>query len=136
VGADSAGYFLSANAINTYHNYYHFIELPVLFQFKISSKKIPMFFSAGVSISNLISSNAVQFNNATRYYYHDNSLFTKTQFGFSTGLSAEFFSKQKRSILIGPYIYYGSGKIANESLYKNEHFSFIGLSSKILFKKK
>ena len=132
---DSSQQYSLNNAVNNYHHYYHFIELPISLKVRISTKNIPLFWDGGISISQLISSNALQFNNNSIGYYNNNSLFNKSQIGFSTGFSTMLFSDKNTSTLIGPYIYYGTTKIAEEGLYKNQHFSFIGLRSQILFKK-
>ena len=134
VGADSAAYFQSRNAQNTYHNYYHFIELPVTIYIQLN-KKIPLFWNAGVSISELLSSNALQFNGATGLYYHDNSVFNKTQVGLSTGIEIQL-AKQKRQIFIGPSLHYNITKFSNTGIYLGEHFNFIGLHLRVIPGKK
>ncbi len=93
---------------------------------------MPLALNAGISISQLIATNALQFNNTSGIYYYDNSLFKKTQLGFSTGI---YFSNKSNTVLIGPHIYYGITKIASEGLYKNAHFTYLGIATKILFKK-
>ena len=135
-GTDSANYFRATSNINTYHNFYHYIELPVGIKFQIvNSKKIKLNWNIGSSIAQLIGSNALQFNNITGLYFHDNSLFNKTQFGFNTGLDIALFSKQNRSLLIGPYFNYGISKIASQG-YNKHHFTFTGLRAQIIFRKK
>ncbi len=132
--ANLGRYYRIQNPVNRYTNYYHFIEFPVAFSLQLGkSKKMPLVINAGISISQLIASNALQFNNTSGIYYYDNSLFNKTQMSFSTGI---YISNKKNSILIGPQIYYGTTKIANEGLYKNAHFTYLGLHSKFLFRKK
>ena len=86
-------------------------------------------------MSQLISSNALQFNTSTGLYYHDNSLFNKTQLGFITSFDVALISKQKQSLLIGPYLNYGISKIASQG-YNKHHFTFIGLRARIIFRKK
>jgi hypothetical protein len=100
------------------------------------NKKIPLFWNAGISVSELVSSNALQFNNTTGLYYKDNSLFNKTQIGVSTGLDIRLTTKQKRAVSIGPYLYYNITRISNESLYQDRHFNFVGLRSIIILGKK
>ena len=135
-GTDSANYFRATSNVNTYHNFYHYIEFPVGIKIQIvSSKKIKLNWNIGFSISQLIGSNALQFNNSTGLYYHDNSLLNKTQIGFNTGLDIVLFSKQKRSLLIGPYLNYGISKIASEG-YNKHHFVFTGLRFQYFFGKK
>jgi hypothetical protein len=131
---DSGRYYRIQGPINRYGNNYHFIELPVSISHQIGKfKKVPFVLNAGISISSLVASNALQFNNTSGVYYNDNSLFNKTQIGFNTGI---FVSNKKNSILVGPHIYYGTTQIANEGLYKNAHFTYLGLHSKFLFRKK
>ena len=134
-GTDSANYFRATSNVNTYHNYYNYLELPVGIKFQIAHlKKIKLIWSIGSSIAQLIGSNALQFN-STGLYYHDNSLFNKTQFGFNTALDVNLFSNQNREFLVGPYFNYGISKIASQG-YNQHHFSFIGLHAQIIFRKK
>ena len=136
VGIDSGNYFRINGPNRTYHNYYHYVDLPVGLKFQIFDfKKTRMYWNTGFSISWLIGSNALQYNGLTRLYYHDNSLFNKTQIGFNSGLDVGFLSKQKQSFLIGPYFNYHITKIAREG-YNKHHFTFIGLRAQYLFRKK
>ena len=134
VGTDSAAFF-SVNNINKYHSYYHYIEIPVGIKFQVADlKKTKLFANTGFSISQLIGAKALQFNNTTRLYYHDNSLFNKTIIGFNAGLDLAIPASQ-RSFLIGPYFNYGLTKIAKEG-YNKHHFTFIGLRAQYFFRKK
>jgi hypothetical protein len=139
VGTDSAAYYrsITANSAgNSYHNNYHYLELPVGFKFKIiNAAKTQLFWNAGFSISHFINSNALQYNNVTGLYYKDNSQFNKTQFGFNSGVDIALFSKQKSTLLIGPYFNYGISKMASEG-YNKRHFTYIGLRSQVIFKRK
>jgi hypothetical protein len=124
------------NVYNTYSNHYNFIELPVTLKVQIGrGKKMPFSWEGGLIISELISSNALQFNQGSGYYYKDNSLFNKTQIGLNTAISVTLFSKQKNSVLIGPYFYYSASGLANKGLYNNKHFVFTGLRTEIIFGK-
>jgi hypothetical protein len=133
---DTTGLFDSRNTVNSYNNHYNFIELPVTLKIRIGrGKNMPLFWQGGLVVSELISSNALQFNPNSGLYYSDNSIFNKTQIGLNTSLSAALFSKQKNSILIGPYFYYSATGLANEGLYNNKHFVFTGLRTEIIFGK-
>ncbi len=134
VGKDSAEFFRTSNA-NTYHNYYHYIELPVGFKFELGDfKKSLLYWNAGLSVSQLIGAKALQYNSSRGLYYPDNSLFNKTQIGFHSGLDIAFLSKNKTSFLIGPFYTYDISKIAREG-YNKHHFTFIGLRAHYLFGK-
>jgi len=136
VGNDSGRYYRLNNATRTYHNHYHYLEVPVGFKFQvINLNRTRLYWNTGLSISRLISSNALQFNSFTRFYYRDNSIFNKTQIGFNTGLDVAFISKEKQSFLIGPYFNYGISKIAGEG-YNNHHFTFMGVRAQYFFSKK
>jgi cytoskeletal protein RodZ len=133
---DFAGTYYARTASNKYVNHFNFIEVPLSLKIQIGKgKNLPLSWQGGISISELISSNALQLNPSAGYYYNDNSIFNKTQIGFNTGLFVTLFSKQKNSLLIGPYFYYDASKIANEGLYDKKHFVFTGLRTEIIFGK-
>ena len=129
--------YRAANSVINHRNNLNYLELPVSLKLKLSNNKsLPVYGQFGISISQIISSNALQYKYNPGLYYIDNSLFNKTQLGFSTGLSMTLFSKQKNPINIGPYFYYSASRLANQGLYNKKHFSFIGISTEILFLKK
>lgn len=133
---DSSGTYSSRYSKDKYINHFNFIEFPVSLKIQIGKgKSIPLSWQAGIVLSELLSSNALQFNPYTGYYYKDNSLFNKTQLGLNTGFFVKLFSKQKNSLLIGPYFYYDATKLASEGLYNKKHFVFTGLHTSIIFGK-
>ncbi|MDQ2718438.1 MAG: PorT family protein [Bacteroidota bacterium] len=126
-----------SNNVKNYRNNFSFLEVPLSLKFQLgNSKSLPVFWNAGINISRLISSNALQFQNNSGVYYIDNSMFNKTQISFSTGFSAVFFNRVKYPISIGPYFYYSASQLANEGLYAKKHLSFAGISTEILLRKK
>lgn len=135
---NSSGNLYSGNNITrTYINQFHFLEIPVTFNFRLNkNKSVPLFWNAGINLSELISSNALQFQTNPGVYYNDNSFFNKTQFGLHTGFSVTLFSKEKTPLSIGPYFYYGPSNVANKGLYTQTHFNYFGLETRILFRKK
>jgi hypothetical protein len=100
------------------------------------NKNFPVFWSGGITLSQLVKSNALQFDASSGIYYKDNSLLNKTQIGFSTGLSTAFLQNQKSALLFGPYFYYAASQLANQEFYNKKHFVFIGLHTEILFREK
>ncbi len=132
--APTGNVYSSANDENKYRNDFRFIEIPVSLKFQLgNSKTLPIYWQGGITLSQLIGSRALQFNSNLGLYYHDNSVFNKTQIGLQTGFSAIFFSKAKTPVSIGPYFIYQASKLANEGLYGGKHFSFIGIRAEILF---
>lgn len=129
--------YSSTNVNSFYRNQFYFLEIPVSIDFRINkSKSVPLFWNAGINISELISANTLQFQSNPGIYYHDNSLFNKTQLGLHTGFSVMLFAKEKNSLRVGPYFYYSPTNIATKGLYSEKHFSSIGIQAKVLFRKK
>jgi hypothetical protein len=127
----SAGNYSSAGYLSSYRNNVHFIELPALIQYRVNSNsKIPLNLSTGFTLSQLISSDAVQYKSG--FYERDNSLFNKTQFGITAGFSATFFKK----ISVGPFYNYGLNSLAKEGLYGKKHLNFLGIKADFIFQKK
>ncbi|MEP7253035.1 MAG: hypothetical protein ABI683_11670 [Ginsengibacter sp.] len=125
------------NDQHQYHNNFKFIELPVQFNFQLTKgKSFPLFWQVGITLSQMISSNALQFNQYAGTYYKDNSVFNKTQVSLNTGFSVAIYQGHANSILLGPYVSYAMSKMADEGLYSAKHFVFFGLHSQILFRKK
>ncbi|HEY5367942.1 MAG TPA: outer membrane beta-barrel protein [Hanamia sp.] len=129
--------YSSWSNINSYRNNFHYIEIPVSMKFQLgNSKSLPFYWSVGANISQLISSNSLQFKSSPGLYYNDNSFYNKTQVGLQTGFSVLLFAKTKLPINIGPYFIYNMSKLANEGLYGGKHFSFFGIKTEILLGKK
>jgi hypothetical protein len=129
--------FSSNNNIHSYRNNFHFLELPVMIKFQLNrNKNLPITWNAGINISELISSNALQFDSNSHVFYPDNNLFNKLQFGFHTGFSVTVFATRKYPVTFGPSFYYGLTKLAEKGFYNNQHFSFAGINAAILFRKK
>jgi hypothetical protein len=128
-------YFSGTN--NSYHNYYHFIDVPVEFQYQIGNNaQLPVYAFAGINLSNLIYTNALQFNYANGTYYQDNSLFYKPTIGLSGGLLFDMFIKKKMPLQIGPDLYYSFSNMARSGLYTDKHYSYLGLRFQHIIGKK
>ncbi len=141
---DSSKSFSSVNANSRYNNNFKFIELPLKVSVQLgSNKKFPLLWSGGITLSQLIKSNALQFDPSAsstdpfaKAYFTDNSLFNKTLLGLNTSFSTIVFSNKKSSILAGPVFYYEASNTASEGLYSKKHFVYFGLQAQIIFNKK
>lgn len=120
---DTTGFYSFQNQVHSFNAHFSYMDLPADFtiQFR-KNRNLPIAWEGGVVLSQLIHTNALQFNSSTRNFYHNNSLFNKTQVGLNTSISVTFLFKQTPSMLIGPYLYYGASQIAKEGLYANKHF--------------
>ena len=112
-----------------FKNHFYFIELPVSIKIQLNKqKKTPVYLTTGINISRLINANALQFDVTSGNYYRDNSLMNKTQLSGSLGVLFSLSSNAKNPLVIGPEMQYSFSKIANGGLYKNRHYSFIGIT--------
>lgn len=97
---------------SSYTNKYHYLELPVIFHAQLNRKpRFPFCLNGGVSLSRLIGSNALHFDNSAQLYFNDNSLLNKTGFTLLTGMSMRFLTKSPFQIEAGPQIQYGLNKL-------------------------
>ena len=128
--------FYAVGSTNSYRNSFHFIEVPFTLQTqfaRIKSKLVLL--EAGVTFSQLISSNALQYDISRNKYYVDNQLLNKTIIGFSAALSVNLLDKNKPALLVGPQFYYSLTSVANSGLYAKTHYSFIGIKLQKTLKK-
>jgi len=124
------GYYRPGNS-SSYLNQYHFIELPVLLKVRLNrSVRMPLTAQGGLALSELISSNALQYNQGAGVYYKDNSLFSKTQCNLSVGL---MLGLSGRSVMyqIGPEFQYGLTSLLKNSGAEKEHF--LSAAIKVVF---
>jgi hypothetical protein len=137
--AQSAGriinqfYLNSGSDFKDYRNQFHFIALPVLFDWRML-RKAPLHLQAGFSLQQLISTNALIYDQGSGIYYSDNSAFNKTQLFSRLGFSYTVLDNKKTSFSLGPHLQYGLTKVEkNNSGY---HLFSLGLSAQFLFQKK
>jgi hypothetical protein len=116
-----------------YTNRYHYIQLPISADYKLN-KRLPLYVQAGVKLEQLLSTNALFYNQQAGVYVKDEEMLVKTGVHLFSGFSYHFRSQKSFSFTIGPQIQYG---ITNLSKNKgnNQHLYFAGISSQIFFKK-
>lgn len=113
---------------NNYHNHFHFIELPVAVQYRFSkSNQLPVYLKAGLSLSQLLSTNALQFDSQSGNYYKDNGLLNKTQLSITTGLLFSLSRHSANALVLGPDLHFGLTKMAGSGLYSGRRYSYFGL---------
>ena len=111
-----------------YHNHFNFIELPVSIHYRISkSHQLPVYLNTGISISQLLSSDALQFDTQSGNYYSNNALFNKTQLNVAAGLLFALSRRSNNSLLVGPDINFSLTKMAATGLYKDRRYSYFGI---------
>lgn len=129
--------YYRTGAQKVYKNHFDFIELPLAFRLKLGKQhKLPVYLNTGVSVARLIGSNALQFDVATGAYYSNNDFFNKTHIDISAGVMFAMSAKAKNPLMAGPVLNFSLNKMADYGLYKNLHYSYLGLSVQKMLGKK
>jgi hypothetical protein len=131
--ADLAKVYKSANNKN-YRNYYHFIELPVTLETQLLSGKKPVSGTFGFSLSRLMATNALQYDNKYGFYYYDNGLFHKTQLNVLTGMYTSLFRRSPHPLMIGPQMAYGLTNLLDKNVVGEKHLLFFSIKASMLIK--
>jgi hypothetical protein len=96
---------------------------------------MPVLWNGGLSLSYLVSTNALHFDSRTGVYYKDNSLFNKLQANVSTGFSVGMFYNSKVPVQIGPQVQYGLTNLLQKQVSDNRHLLYFGVNTRFYLKK-
>ena len=119
-----------------YVNRFHFLELPLNVHIQLNrSRRFPLAWSGGLSLSYLLSTNALHFDSNTGLYYKDNSLFNKWLGSLSTGFSVGLFNSSRLPVHVGPEVQYGFSRLMKENVKDNKHLFYLGVSARVFLKK-
>ena len=121
-----------------YTNSYHFIELPLSFQWQLNKNKTkPFKWSVDFTVGQLIASNAIMYDTAFNgVYYQNKSQLNKTQFGLSTGFSWTIANNKKVQWNLGPVGNIHLNKLVDNPFDNKGYLFFVGLRTGILFNQK
>lgn len=103
-----------------YSNHYQYLQLPLMLQYRFVH--FPLLLEAGPSLSYLLQSNALLFNNTGNAWYNSRSSFNKWLFGINGGL-AYSFAKSKRLPVTAGLRYSFSVSSATKKTFGNQHIS-------------
>jgi hypothetical protein len=123
-------YANSGASFSEYNNEFHFISLPLAFDFQII-KKFPLDFHIGLSVQQLLKTNALLYSASSQIYYNDNSAFNKTHIFSEVGFMYSLPLKKKGVFQIGPELNYDHSKMGKEN-FKQHLFSY-GLTTQFVF---
>ena len=129
----SSFYSNSGSNFSDYHNKFHFISLPLLFDVQLLNK-IPLDFHIGLSIQQLVETNALLYSSGSQVYYHDKSAFNKTHLFSELGLEYSFAVSKKLLFSVGPRVSYSHSQVIKES--SDRHFFSYGLVTQFVFLEK
>ncbi len=120
------------NAPNqNYTSRYHFVELPLNLQFRLTKEnKLPVYINGSLSLGYMVGTNALHYDGSYGLYYADDKLFRKWQVGLSTGLSVRLFSSSKHSMEFGPQLHFKPSNNFSVNGVSTEHLFNAGLSLK------
>lgn len=125
-------YLTSGTNIQNYHNQYHFIGLPVAIDWQML-RNSPLHLHAGLSLQQLLNTNALVFDKTNRIYYPDENAFKKTQVFSDLGISYAVSNKGKTSLLLGPQLQYGITNLEKNT--SGKHLFSLGLTARLFFNK-
>ena len=136
VASDGSKTFAVGNS-NSYSNQYHFVQIPIELSSQLSHfKKHNLFLNAGVSLSQLLQTNALQFDNTAGRYFRSDDYFNKTIMGVSAGLSINLLKDNEAPLLLGPSFSYTLSSVAGKGLYDKSNYGFLGIRLQKVLKKK
>lgn len=100
-------YYRNTGRVTNYSSRYHLIELPLSIHFQLNKGKVlPFNWSTGLTFGYLTGTNALNFDGSSGYYYKDDELYKRFQYGFNMGLSLTFLNKTKHPLEVGPQFHY------------------------------
>jgi hypothetical protein len=100
--------YYSVGDMQVFTNRYYYLELPVAMQWRINrGRVVPLFLRGGVTLSRLMSSNGLYYDDESAVYYKDNAVIQPMQVSFTSGLIAALPLKGIR-IQAGPEMQYGA----------------------------
>lgn len=103
----------SSNAKNRFTNAFHFIELPIGFEYLLL-KNVPLQMQHGITISQLVASRALQYDSRANLYYQSKTDLRKTSFNVFTAATFTVWKGKTFSLKAGPHLQYGL-----QSIFKN-----------------
>ena len=120
---------------SNYTSHYHFLEIPLGIEKQLGQKS-RFSVNAGLSVTRLLATNALQFDPQSGVYYKDDSHFNKTQWNILAGIQYNLVSKEKYSLRIGPQVQYGLTSLLNKKSPYSEHLFFGGIQLLLLRNRK
>jgi len=119
-------YYSPGNS-QSFTNRYYFLELPGSVSWQVGhSRKMPLFWEGGFSLSYLVSSNSLYYDPKSGVFYKDGSVVNRTQASVFTGLMVGLPLRGIR-LQAGPQIQYGFTNLLNNEGAGGQHLLFGGI---------
>jgi len=134
-GYDNYNSFYRGEPDREYINRFHFISLPLQYQWQINKARasLPITWDAGITLSRMISTNGLVYNiSSGGTYYQDKDMFNKTHVDLTTGFSLHVTSGKKWQWSIGPAAYFDLSRLHADSYHERQYLFMGGLRAKLL----
>ena len=119
-----------------YANSYHFIQLPISMQWKVSAK-LPIYVNAGLTASYLVSTNALIYSPTLGgVYYRDKESYNRFHVSLSSGIEAAIRMKGGRELFIGPTLGMDMTNLLKKKYNRDSYLLFGGIQARFMFTKK
>ena len=129
-------YYYGGRNTRNFTSRYHFIELPVTTHTQLNrNERLPVVLDAGLSVSRLITTNALHYDGVQGIYYSDESLYNKMQLGLNAGLTLGVFQRSAHPVFIGPSFHYSFTGLVKKDVSSGQYLWSTGLNIKMLLKK-
>jgi hypothetical protein len=118
-----------------YSNHYYFLEVPISLQWQFNrSRKTPLFWEGGLSLSRLISANALYYNEKSGVYYKDGGGANPNHLMAFSSLMIGL-SWRGDLIKLGPEAQYGLSSLINANDASTQHLFYGGIKITVVPKK-
>ena len=129
--------FYQSGSLNTYHNKYYYLQIPLLLHWQINkgSKFLPLNWENGFAPSVLVGSNALAYDRSTRIFYKDKRVFNSFNLVYQTGLSARLVKDKKHPLNMGLYYNYHFSRLQKIAPPNYNYLSSYGIKLNWVIKK-
>jgi hypothetical protein len=118
-----------------YSNHYYFLEVPISLQWQFNhSRKTPLFWEGGLSLSRLISANALYYNEKSGVYYKDGGGANPNHLMAFSSLMIGL-SWRGSLIKLGPEAQYGLSSLVNANDASTQHLFYGGIKITVVPRK-
>jgi|GEM_PF-1386451 len=112
---------------HAYTNQYHFLEMPLTANIQLNkSTRMPIIWEAGLSLSYLLSSDALSYDPVSNIYYNSSRYMNKLQFNGITAVMVGL-PVGKSALQLGPQLQYGFTGLLKSGYGSPGHLIFYGL---------
>lgn len=122
-------YANTGSTFSNYHNKFHFIALPLSFEVQLL-KKSPLDLHIGLSLQQLLKTNALLYSSSSQIYYEDRKAFNKTYLFSELGFQYSFPLSKSLLLATGPRMSYSHSRVIKGS---DRHLFSYGLATQLIF---